>query len=62
MSRTDRPNPSSELRWAESIQKFLNGPAHLYSSFTKGRAETQRAEPRHKGAELREPLREMWKL
>ncbi|GMP25706.1 hypothetical protein CsSME_00002444 [Camellia sinensis var. sinensis] len=42
MGRIDRLNPSSEPKWAESIQRYLNGPAHLYSSPTKGRAEAQR--------------------
>ncbi|GMP27246.1 hypothetical protein CsSME_00003319 [Camellia sinensis var. sinensis] len=55
MGRTDGSNPSSEPKWVESIHRYPNGPAHLYSSLA-------RAELRHNGTELREPLRETWKL
>ncbi|GMP22785.1 hypothetical protein CsSME_00000650 [Camellia sinensis var. sinensis] len=41
MGRTDGLNPSSELKWAESIQRYSNEPAHLYNSLTKGRTEAQ---------------------
>ncbi|GMP72905.1 hypothetical protein CsSME_00030791 [Camellia sinensis var. sinensis] len=42
MGQTDGPNPSSEPKWTESIQRYPNGPVYLYNGLTKGRAEVQR--------------------